>query len=97
MYNPRSIHGINDAGAIDQSLLESYAADLADRVEDETLACGTGACAAMVVCRRWGLVDDHVTVSLPGGDLQIAWTGDSSASVWMTGPAVTVFEGSVAL
>lgn len=68
-----------------------------ERGAGETQACGTGACAAMAVCRGWGLVDDHATVSLPGGDLQIAWTGDSSASVWMTGPAVTVFEGSVAL
>lgn len=68
-----------------------------ERGAGETQACGTGACAAMAVCRAWGFVDDHVTVSLPGGDLLIAWTGEPSASVWMTGPAVTVFKGSIAV
>jgi diaminopimelate epimerase len=68
-----------------------------ERGAGETQACGTGACAAMAVCRAWGLVDDHVTVSLPGGDLLIAWSGEADAPVWMTGPAVTVFKGSIAL
>ena len=56
-----------------------------------TLACGTGACAAMVVLRRRGLVDDRVAVSLPGGVLTIEWPGDGV--VWMTGPTQFVFEG----
>ena len=68
-----------------------------ERGAGETQACGTGACAAMAVCRAWGLVDDHVTVVLPGGDLHIAWTGAEKDSVWMTGPAVTVFKGSIEL
>ncbi|WP_347710081.1 diaminopimelate epimerase [Thiomicrorhabdus sp. zzn3] len=66
-----------------------------ERGAAETLACGTGACAAMVVYRNWGEVADEVTVSLPGGDLKVAWNGDRNAPVWMTGPAETVFEGEV--
>lgn len=68
-----------------------------ERGAAETLACGTGACAAMVVLRRWGLVNESVTVSLPGGDLVIHWQGHEDSPVWMSGPAVTVFEGSIAL
>lgn len=67
-----------------------------ERGAAETLACGTGACAAMVVLRNLGEVDDVVTVSLPGGDLEIEWNGDKSSPVWMTGPAVHVFEGEIA-
>jgi diaminopimelate epimerase len=68
-----------------------------ERGAAETLACGTGACAAMVVMRQWKLVDDVVTVALPGGDLIISWDGKPNSEVWMTGPAVTVYEGEVNL
>lgn len=57
-----------------------------------TLACGTGACAAVAVLRRRGDVDDHVAVELPGGTLRIDWAGPGHA-LWMTGPATFVFEG----
>jgi diaminopimelate epimerase len=57
-----------------------------------TLACGTGACAAMAVLRRRGEVDDHVLVELPGGTLAIDWAGPGH-TLWMTGPAAFVFEG----
>jgi diaminopimelate epimerase len=57
-----------------------------------TLACGTGACAAMAVLHRRGAVDDHVEVALPGGTLRIDWAGPGRA-LWMTGPAAFVFEG----
>ncbi|MDG4811989.1 diaminopimelate epimerase [Hydrogenovibrio sp. 3SP14C1] len=67
-----------------------------ERGAAETLACGTGACAAMVVLRNLGEVDDVVTVSLPGGDLEIEWNGDKESPVWMTGPAVHVFDGEIA-
>lgn len=67
-----------------------------ERGAAETLACGTGACAAMVVLRNLGEVDDVVTVSLPGGDLEIEWNGDKNSPVWMTGPAVHVFDGEIA-
>nr|MBP9602653.1 diaminopimelate epimerase [Chromatiaceae bacterium] len=65
-----------------------------ERGTGETLACGTGACAAVAVGRRLGLLDEAVRVSLPGGDLRIAWAG-GTAPVWMTGPAVSVFEGEI--
>ena len=66
-----------------------------ERGAAETLACGTGACAAMVVFRKQGWVKDEVIVSLPGGDLKIQWNGDAQSPVWMSGPAVTVFEGEM--
>ena len=67
-----------------------------ERGAGETLACGTGACAAVAVGRRWGLLDQEVAVDLPGGRLSITWTGDD-APVWMTGPAERVFEGRIEL
>jgi len=66
-----------------------------ERGAAETLACGTGACAAMVVFRHWGEVADEVTISLPGGDLTVSWNGQRDQPVWMTGPADTVFEGVI--
>ena len=65
-----------------------------ERGAGETLACGTGACAAVVAGIRRGLLDSPVTVHTHGGALQIAWSG---AQVLMSGPAVTVFEGQVEL
>ena len=56
-----------------------------------TLACGTGACAAVVAARLNGLVDDDVTVELPGGDLRVSWPGEGE--VVMEGPVARVFEG----
>ncbi len=67
-----------------------------ERGSAETLACGTGACAAMAVGRLWGLLADEVHVSLPGGDLVIRWAGEGE-DLWMVGPATTVFEGTIAL
>ncbi|MCB5185529.1 diaminopimelate epimerase [Methylobacillus gramineus] len=65
-----------------------------ERGSGETLACGTGACAAVVSGIRRGLLQSPVKVSTRGGDLNIAWDGDH-APVWMTGPAETVFEGEI--
>jgi diaminopimelate epimerase len=67
-----------------------------ERGTGETLACGTGACAAMVYGRLRGLLDERVQVRLPGGDLMISWDGNEQ-SVWMTGPAVQVFNGRIDL
>lgn len=67
-----------------------------ERGAGETLACGTGACAAVAVGQRWGLLEESVNVELPGGNLTIRWQGDNN-SVWMTGPAVRVFEGRIEL
>lgn len=66
-----------------------------ERGAGETLACGTGACAAAVVGIRRGWLQSPVKVSLPGGDLQIEWAGCPDSSVLMTGPAVTVYRGQI--
>jgi diaminopimelate epimerase len=65
-----------------------------ERGAGETLACGTGSCAAVVAGIRRGLLETPVRVSARGGDLVIAWAG-SNAAVTMTGPAVSVFEGEI--
>jgi diaminopimelate epimerase len=65
-----------------------------ERGAGETLACGTGACAAVVVGIQRGLLDARVTVTTRGGKLSILWEGEGTR-VLMTGPAVTVFEGEV--
>lgn len=68
-----------------------------ERGAGETLACGTGACAAVVAGIRMGWLDECVDVQARGGQLTIAWAGNSrlDAPVLMTGPAVTVFQGSI--
>src|SRR5262245_1427803 len=65
-----------------------------ERGAGETLACGTGACAAVVAGIRLGLVDAPVTVATRGGELTIAWRGADNP-VYMTGTAETVFEGEI--
>lgn len=65
-----------------------------ERGVGETLACGTGACAAVVAGRLRGLLDERVSVNLTGGNLTIEWAGEGQ-SVMMTGPAVNVFHGQV--
>jgi diaminopimelate epimerase len=67
-----------------------------ERGAGETLACGTGACAAVVAGIRWGLLGSSVQVDTRGGQLQIEWAG-MGQPVRMTGPAVTVFEGEITL
>ncbi len=67
-----------------------------ERGAGETLACGTGACAAVVAGISLGLLDHQVIVSTRGGELTIRWHGNDEP-VWMTGPAVTVFEGEINL
>jgi diaminopimelate epimerase len=65
-----------------------------ERGVGETLACGTGACAAAVAGIRRGLLDSPVRVDARGGQLSIAWAGEGQP-VFLTGPAVTVFEGEI--
>jgi diaminopimelate epimerase len=67
-----------------------------ERGVGETLACGTGACAAAVAGIRRGLLDSPVRVDARGGQLSIGWAGEGQP-VWLTGPAVTVFEGEIEL
>jgi diaminopimelate epimerase len=65
-----------------------------ERGAGETLACGTGACAAVVAGKIRGLLDHNVKVELPGGELEIEWNG-AGTDVIMTGSATTVFEGQI--
>lgn len=65
-----------------------------ERGAGETLACGTGACAAVAVGRRHGQLDTTVEVQLPGGELEITWNGPGE-HIWMKGPAAVSFTGRV--
>jgi len=65
-----------------------------ERGAGETLACGTGACAAVAVGRQQGLLDEEVRVDLPGGTAVVSWAA-AGEPVWLTGPATTVFTGSI--
>jgi len=67
-----------------------------ERGVGETLACGTGACAAVAVGRRGGLLDSEVRVEVRGGELRVNWAGGEQ-SLWLTGPAQVSFEGHVDL
>lgn len=79
---------ILDRGQIDLRVYE--------RGSGETLACGSGACASVVVGRLWGLLDSTVTVKLLGGNLLIKWD-ERSGNIQMTGPAEQVFNGEIIL
>jgi diaminopimelate epimerase len=70
-----------------------------ERGSGETMACGTGACAAAVAARLLRGSEEHVTVALPGGELSIEWSGslDEEVPVFMTGEAIEVFRGEIAL
>jgi diaminopimelate epimerase len=67
-----------------------------ERGAGETQACGTGACAAVAVGVRQGLLDGEVRVDLPGGTAKVSWEGPGQ-HIWLTGPATTVFTGSIDL
>ena len=66
-----------------------------ERGAGETLACGSGACAAVVAGIRLGLLDRRVDVHTRGGNLSIEWSGELQGPVMMTGPATTVFESEI--
>ncbi len=65
-----------------------------ERGAGETLACGTGACAAAAVGRRQGLLEADVRVDLPGGTAHVSWPAPGQ-HLWLTGPATTVFTGMI--
>jgi diaminopimelate epimerase len=67
-----------------------------ERGVGETLACGTGAAAAVAVGRRWGRLAENVAVELPGGTLEVNWPGPG-APLWQTGPTTAVYEGYIEL
>ncbi len=91
--HPRFPRGVN-AGFVQIVGRRHIRLRVHERGAGETLACGTGACAAVAAMRARGLLDERVTVSTRGGDLGISWAGDGEP-VMMTGPAVTVFEGEI--
>jgi diaminopimelate epimerase len=70
-----------------------------ERGSGETLACGTGACAVAVAARLLGGTNERMTIGLPGGDLDIEWSGSvyNESPVYMTGPVVKAFEGEIDL
>jgi diaminopimelate epimerase len=65
-----------------------------ERGVGETRACGTGACAAVAVGSRHGLLDEDVQVELPGGTATVSWPAHTG-HIWLTGPAMPVFTGSI--
>ena len=67
-----------------------------ERGAGETLACGSGACAAVVAGRLWGQLNERVKVFLNGGELMVSWRGEGEP-VLMTGPATTVYQGHIEL
>jgi diaminopimelate epimerase len=81
-----------NAGFVQQLDREHLRLRVHERGAGWTLACGTGACAAMAVLHQRGDVADSVAVELPGGTLRIDWAGPGH-TLWMTGPAAFAFEG----
>ena len=95
MGNPRFTRGVN-VGFMQLQSRTSIRLRVYERGVGETLACGTGACAAVAAGIRLGLLDASVDVHTRGGLLTIAWAG-GDAPVLMTGPATTVFRGEIDL
>jgi len=93
--DPRFRNGVN-VGFMEVVARDRIRLRVFERGAGETLACGTGACAAVVTGIRLGLLDTRVEVEARGGTLTIEWTG-GAAPVLMTGPATTVFEGEIEL
>ena len=92
-HHPRFPQRVN-AGFMQILSRRAIALRVFERGAGETLACGTGACAAVVAGIRRDVLDEEVRVSTRGGELSIRWAGGHEP-VWMTGPAETVYEGSV--
>ncbi len=95
-HHPRFTQRVN-AGFIQVRSRSEIVLRVFERGAGETLACGTGACAAVAAGIRRGLLDSPVTVHTLGGTLTIAWDGarNESAPLMMSGPAATVFEGEI--
>ena len=92
--HPRFTRRVN-AGFMQVLSRSSIALRVYERGAGETLACGTGACAAVVAGVRLGLLDSRVDVQTRGGVLTIEWSGEITAPVLMTGPATTVFSAEI--
>ena len=94
-HHPRFLKRVN-AGFMQIMNRDQVKVRVWERGAGETLACGSGACAAVVAGRLRGLLNENVVVQVRGGTLQISWRGEGEP-VMMTGAAVTVFEGEVDL
>jgi diaminopimelate epimerase len=86
-----------NAGFMQRLSRNEIALRVYERGAGETLACGTGACAAVVAGIRAGWLDSRVDVRTRGGLLTVEWAGTDDAHVLMTGPAETVYEGEIEL
>ena len=93
--HPRFPHRVN-VGFMQVCSPQKIRLRVFERGSGETLACSSGAYAAVVSGRRHGLLSDTVEVSLAGGDLRIEWQGPGQP-VWMSGPAIQVFDGVIEL
>ena len=94
-HHPRFPHRVN-AGYMQVRGRRRIALRVWERGAGETLACGTGACAAVVAGILRGLLDSPVAVEVRGGTLTVSWQGGDNA-VWLKGPAQSVFEGMIEL
>jgi diaminopimelate epimerase len=92
-HHPRFPQGVN-AGFMQIIDFEHIHLRVYERGAGETLACGSGACAAVVAGRLWDRLAARVKVSLGGGDLVVSWAG-SGYPVYLTGPATHVFRGRI--
>jgi diaminopimelate epimerase len=94
-HHPRFARGVN-AAFVQVLARDHVRLRVWERDAGETLACGTGACAAVAAGIRLGWLDRRVTVDTRGGPLAVEWDG-AAGPLWMTGPAETVFEGEIEL
>ena len=95
-HHPRFARKVN-AGFLQVLSRDAVRLRVFERDAGETLACGTGACAAVVAGIRLGWLGPRVDVDTRGGRLTIEWAGGARDSVFLTGPAATVFEGEIEL
>jgi diaminopimelate epimerase len=95
-HHPRFPRKVN-AGFVEVVARDHVRLRVFERDAGETLACGTGACAAVVAGIRLGWLDARVDVDARGGRLTVEWAGGAGDHVFLTGPAQTVFEGEIEL
>lgn len=93
--HPSFPQGVN-VGFMQRVAADAVSLRVFERGAGETLACGTGAAAAVAVGRMWDLLDSRVTVRLPGGALDVEWEGPGS-DLWQTGPAEHVYEARISV
>ncbi|HMB72147.1 MAG TPA: diaminopimelate epimerase [Gammaproteobacteria bacterium] len=93
--HPSFPQGVN-VGFMQRVAADAICLRVFERGAGETLACGTGAAAAVALGRIWELLGSHVTVALPGGELVVDWQGPGS-DLWQSGPAEQVYEARISL